>query len=42
MAQVSENGGPDIRLLSNADRGKIVAASPDGHVTPERRLRAAL
>jgi FAD-dependent sensor of blue light len=36
MAQVSEDGGPDIRLLSNASKGKIVAASPDVHVTPEQ------
>jgi hypothetical protein len=34
MAQVSEDGGPDIRLMSNADKGKIVSASPDAHVTP--------
>jgi hypothetical protein len=33
MAQVSEDGVPDIRLMSNADKGKIVAASPDAHVT---------
>jgi hypothetical protein len=36
MAQVSEDGGPDIRLMSNADKGKIVAASPDSHVTPDQ------
>ena len=36
MAQVSEDGGPDIRLMSNADKGKIVATSPDAHVTPDQ------
>ena len=36
MARVSEDGGPDIRLLSNATKGSIVAASPDAHVTPEQ------
>jgi len=36
MAKVAEDGGPDIRLLSNAAKGKIVAASPDVHVTPEQ------
>ena len=34
MAKVAQDGGPDIRLLSNADRGRIVAAGPDHHVTP--------
>src|SRR5689334_1815710 len=36
MARVSEDGGPDIRLLSNASKGGIVAAGPDGHVTSEQ------
>jgi hypothetical protein len=36
MAKVAEEGGPDIRLLSNATRGKIVAAGTDHHVTPEQ------
>jgi hypothetical protein len=36
MAKVAEDGGPDIRLLSNAAKGGIVAAGPDGHVTPEQ------
>jgi hypothetical protein len=36
MARVSEDGGPDLRLLSNASKGSIVAASPDAHVTPEQ------
>jgi hypothetical protein len=36
MAQVSEDGGPDIRLMSNADKGKIVSASPDAHITPDQ------
>ena len=36
MAQVAETGGSDIRLLSNASRGQIVAAGPDSHVTPEQ------
>jgi hypothetical protein len=36
MAKVSEDGGPDIRLLSNAAKGSIVAAGPDSHVTPEQ------
>ena len=36
MAQVAETGGSDIRLLSNASRGRIVAAGPDSHVTPEQ------
>ena len=37
MARVSEDGGPDLRLMSNASKGRIVAASPDAHVTPSRR-----
>jgi hypothetical protein len=36
MAKVAESGGPDIRMLSNASRGQIVAAGPDPHVTPEQ------
>jgi len=36
MAKVAEDGGPDIRLLSNAARGQIVAAGPDPHVSPEQ------
>ena len=36
MAKVAEDGGPDIRMLSNAARGQIVAAGPDSHVTPEQ------
>jgi hypothetical protein len=36
MARVSEHGGPDIRLLSNADRRRIVAAGPDEHVTAQQ------
>ena len=36
MAKVAADGGPDIRLLSNATRGTIVSAGPDGHLTPEQ------
>ncbi len=36
MARVSEDGGPDLRLMSNAAKGRIVAASPDAHVTSEQ------
>ena len=36
MAKVAADGGPDLRLLSNADKGTIVAASPDVHVTAEQ------
>lgn len=36
MAKVAEGGGPDIRLMSNASRGQIVAAGPDSHITPEQ------
>ena len=36
MAEVSGTGGPDTRLLSNADRGVIVAAGPDERVTAEQ------
>jgi hypothetical protein len=31
MARVSEDGGPDIRLLSNAKAGRIVEAGADPH-----------
>ncbi len=34
MAKVSTEGGPDIRLLSNAGRGGIVAAPKDPSITP--------
>ena len=37
MAKIAEDGGPDIRLMSNASRGQIVAAGPDSHVTPEQQ-----
>ena len=33
MAKVSEGGGPDIRLLSNARAGRIVDAGADHHVS---------
>ena len=36
MAKVAADGGPDIRVLSNAAKGTLVLASPDGHVTPEQ------
>ena len=36
MAKVSEDGGPDIRLLSNASRGTIVQAGADENLTPEQ------
>ncbi len=36
MAKVAADGGPDIRLLSNASRGTIVAAGSDHHITPEQ------
>jgi len=36
MAKVADGGGPDIRLMSNASVGQIVAAGPDSHVTPEQ------
>ena len=42
MARVSEDGGPDLRLLSNAAKGRIVAASPDAHVTSEQETVLAL
>jgi hypothetical protein len=36
MARVSEDGGPDIRLLSNAKVGRIVEAGADHHISPEQ------
>ena len=36
MARVSEDGGPDIRLLSNANAGRIVEAGADHHISPEQ------
>ncbi len=36
MAKVAESGGPDIRLLSNASAGTIVAAGADERTTPEQ------
>jgi Sensors of blue-light using FAD len=36
MAEVAEDGGPDIRLVSNAQKKTIVAAGPDGTITPEQ------
>jgi hypothetical protein len=36
MALVSEDGGPDIRLLSNASAGQIVEAGADHHISPEQ------
>ncbi len=36
MARVSEDGGPDIRLLSNAKAGTIVEAGADHHISPEQ------
>jgi hypothetical protein len=36
MARVSADGGPDIRLLSNAQAGTIVEAGADHHITPEQ------
>ena len=36
MARVSEDGAPDIRLLSNAQRGVIVAAGGEHHTTDEQ------
>jgi hypothetical protein len=42
MAKVADEGGPDIRLLSNATRGKIVTAGADHHVTPEQERLLAL
>jgi Sensors of blue-light using FAD len=36
MARVSEDGGPDIRLLSNAKAGRIVEAGADHHISPEQ------
>lgn len=42
MAKVAEDGGPDIRLMSNAGKRTIVAAGPDGHITPEQETVLAL
>jgi len=42
MAKVAADGGPDIRLLSNASKGTIVLAGSDGHVTPEQESVLAL
>jgi hypothetical protein len=36
MARVSEDGGPDIRLLSNAKAGTIVEAGADHHISPDQ------
>ncbi|MDQ6775024.1 MAG: BLUF domain-containing protein [Actinomycetota bacterium] len=36
MAKVATDGGPDIRLLSSAQRGKIVSAGADHHITSEQ------
>jgi hypothetical protein len=36
MARVSEDGGPDIRLLSNAKAGTIVEAGADHHISSEQ------
>ena len=36
MAKVSEDGGPDIRLVSNTRAGRIVDAGADHHITEEQ------
>jgi Sensors of blue-light using FAD len=36
MARVSQDGGPDIRLLSNAKAGTIVDAGADHHISPDQ------
>jgi hypothetical protein len=36
MAKVATDGGPDIRLLSNAARGEIVAAPKDPSINPQQ------
>jgi hypothetical protein len=36
MAKVAEDGGPDIRLASNAGKRMIVAVGADEHLTPEQ------
>src|ERR1700733_14043064 len=36
MARVSHDGGPDIRLLSNAKAGRIVEAGADHHISPDQ------
>jgi hypothetical protein len=42
MAKVAADGGPDIRVMSNAGKGTLVHTSPDGHVTPEQETVLAL
>jgi hypothetical protein len=42
MAKVAPDGGPDIRVLSNAGKGNLVLASPDGHVTAEQETVLAV
>ena len=42
MAKVAEDGGPDIRVMSNAGKGSLVATSPDAHVTPEQETVLAV
>lgn len=42
MAKVAADGGPDIRLVSNAQRRTIVAAGADHHITPEQESVLAL
>ena len=42
MAKVAEDGGPDIRVMSNAAKGSLVLTSPDGHVTPEQETVLAV
>jgi hypothetical protein len=42
MAKVAADGGPDIRVMSNASKGSLVLASPDGHVTPEQETVLAV
>jgi hypothetical protein len=42
MAKVAADGGPDIRVLSNASKGSLVLASPDEHVTPEQETVLAV
>lgn len=36
MARVSEDGSPDIRLVSSASKGVIVSAGTDGSVTADQ------
>lgn len=47
MAEVAEDGRPDIRLVSNAAKGVITTAGPDPSRTPEQEtvlatMRAAM